>query len=214
MCSLLRLCQTVLVCLATAWPSMPVHSELSVPPLQAQAMESHAATASSANRHMTTVWCGQSGFSRSLTARLPPCPYCALACVAPLLSCASRLCAQGRSSAYMLLPLSARCGPLPVPGSQGSTATSSPRSPTLLATKVRGLPSHLAPRPPPPPPSPPRLPGPNANPNPNQARAVGLPPDALEAAAAQLERREAVVAEAERGGAPRGPALPLPLGQP
>ena len=83
MCSLLRLCQTVLVCLATAWPSMPVHSELSVPPLQAQAMESHATTASSANRHMTTVWCGQSGFSRSLTARLPPCPYCALACVAP-----------------------------------------------------------------------------------------------------------------------------------
>ena len=91
MCSLLRLCQAVLVCLATAWPSMPVHSELSVPPLQAQAMESNAATASSANRHTTTVWCGQSGFSRSLTARLPPCPYCALACVAPLLSCASGL---------------------------------------------------------------------------------------------------------------------------
>ena len=59
--------------------------------LQAQAMESNAATASSANRHTTTVWCGQSGFSRSLTARLPPCPYCALACVAPLLSCASGL---------------------------------------------------------------------------------------------------------------------------
>ena len=31
---------------------------------------------------------------------------------------------------------------------------------------------------------------------PNQARAVGLPPDALEAAAAQLEQREAVVREA------------------
>ena len=68
---------------------------------------------------------------------------------------------------------------------------------------ARGLPSHLAPRPPPPPPSPPRLPGPNANPNPNQARAVGLPPDALEAAAAQLERREAVVREAERGAVRR-----------
>ena len=45
----------------------------------------------------------------------------------------------------MHLPLSARCGPLPAFGSQGSTATSSPRSPTLLATKVRGLASHLAP---------------------------------------------------------------------
>ena len=59
-----------------------------------------------------------------------------------------------------------------------------------------------------------RVPGPNANPNPNQARAVGLPPDALEAAAAQLERREAVcggvVAEAERG-AVRRVAYPLPL---
>ena len=66
-------------------------------------------------------------------------------------------------------------------------------------------PTSTAPRPP----SPPRLPGPNANanpsPNPNQARAVGLPPDALKAAAAQLEWSEAVVAEAERGGAPRGP---------
>jgi hypothetical protein len=57
--------------------------------------------------------------------------------------------------------------------------------------------------------------GPNANPNPspnpNQARPVGLPPDALEAAAAQLERGEAVVAEARRSEAVRRVALALAL---
>jgi hypothetical protein len=50
-----------------------------------------------------------------------------------------------------------------------------------------------------------------------EARAVGLPPDALEAAAAQLERSAAVVAEAvqlERSEAVRRVALPLPLPQP
>jgi hypothetical protein len=47
-----------------------------------------------------------------------------------------------------------------------------------------------------------------------EARAVGLPPDALEAAAAQLERSEAVVTEARRREAVRRvalPPLPLPL---
>ena len=81
-------------------------------------------------------------------------PRLRAACVAPWLSCPV-FSAQGRSSAYMHLPLSARCGPLPAFGSQGSTATSSPRSPTLLATKVRGLrlaPGITRPRPPPRPP--------------------------------------------------------------
>ena len=63
----------------------------------------------------------------------------------------------------------------------------------------------------PPPPSPPRLPDPNAHPNlsPNQARAVP-PSGALEGAAVQLERSEAMVAEARRSEAVRRLALPHP----
>ena len=150
MCSLLRFCVRLSwSALASAWPSMPVHSELSVPRLYSKRRQSsNAATTSSAHFHDQCL---------ALPIRFqsqPDCPtapmpllYPRLRCALTELHCASSL-RRGDPlpiHAPSLLSKVRAIARIWISRVNGNIISSFPDFIYYWQQKVRGLASHLAP---------------------------------------------------------------------